>query len=294
LLSVESYLSLQNKSLCKTEACAVVSKYLTISEPLLVSLGALYFWILAFVIFFAARYSKIKYLPFFLLAPALAFDSSLIGFQIFIIQQKCILCISVAALLILIALLFCFSRKSFVILGCFVFVWLGAFGVNGFITMPTPQGAYYNMVFFSTENKTVDTKNFSPKMTLIISMNCSHCLEVIRFLSDNHPAEINIQLVAIDSDLTSLSKLSFFLRQTSESPNPFKLLANIKKDNSLTDASVNENLKIQTQNGLSFLSNLGITSIPVLISELNDKEKGILIGSDKIIPFLDNMTHTLN
>ncbi len=286
-LSIESFLSLQNKSLCKTEACAVVSKYLTISESFLVSAGALYFWILALIIFFSERYPKIKYLPFFLLAPALAFDSTLIGFQIFTIQQKCILCITVAAFLVLITFLFCFSRKSFVILICFIFVWLGGFGVNKFIAMPTPQGAYYNMAFYSTGNKKLTTQNFSPQMTLIFSMNCSHCLKVIRFLANNYPTDVNIKLASIDSDHKSLSQLSLFLRQVSSDSNPFSLLGDIKEKKISTDAPISKNLKIQSKNALSFLSNLGITNIPVLVADISNKEKKVLISVDKIIPFLD-------
>jgi len=290
-LSLESYLSLHGKSLCKTEACAIVSKYLTISEPLLICTGALYFWILALVLFFAARYPKLKYVPLFFLAPALAFDGSLIGFQVFTIQQKCILCFSVAGLLILITLLFCFSRKSFVTLICFILVWLGSFGVNNFIAIPAPQGASSNMTFFSTDHKNLTDTKFSPQITLIFSANCPHCLKVISFLADNYPADIDINLASIDSDRTSLSNLSFFIRQAPKAPNPFELLRSIKENHSNTIEPIKKGLKIKTKNGFNYLSNLGITNIPVLIVELTNKEKKILIGTEKIIPFLDNTLH---
>ena len=84
------------------------------------------------------------------------------------------------------------------------------------------------------------------------------------------------------------------MSQAAESPNPFKLLADIKENTSITDKSISKNLKIQTQNGLHFLSNLGINSIPVLVSEMQNKGKKILTGSDKIIPFWANTIHTPN
>jgi hypothetical protein len=290
-LSLESYLSLSHKSLCRSTACEVVGRYLTIGTPILVAAGALFFWFLALVLFFAGRYpDRLKILPFILLALALAIDSSLMGFQFFTIHQTCLLCISVATLLILITILYCYSTRSFVILTCLILVWTGGFAVHKIMIMPPPQGASTNMVFFTTGKAYAPPSNDKRQMTLIVSMNCPHCLEVISFLAGRYPLDIKIKLAAIDTDPLSLAKLNLFLQQAPTSVNPFKLLREIKEDTSSNaNTQIPPTLKNQTQNGVNFLNNLGITNIPVLIFEPSPNEKKIMAGSTEIISFIESM-----
>jgi glutaredoxin-related protein len=262
---------------------------LTISESLVVAGGAVFFWFLSLILFFSGRYpDKFKNLPFYLLTLALAIDSSLIGFQFFTIQQRCLLCLTVAALLILVAIFYCIARKSFVILICFILIWLGGFGVHKIMIMPAPQGAYHNMVFYSTiaENHPVDAK--VAKMTLIMSMNCPHCLDVVSYLSNNYPVATDFRLVTIDQDRNSLKKISTFMEKAAENDNPFKLLKSIKNGDVRHDQVIDENLPKKATYGLQFLNNLGITSIPVLVAESIDQDKRILVGADAIIDFFRN------
>lgn len=291
VLSIESYLSLNNKSLCKTEACDIVSQYLTISEPLLISFGTIFFWLLSLVFYFSARYpSKLKYVPYLLLAPALAFDGCLIGFQIFSIEQKCMLCISVAALLFVVTILYCLKQKTYFLIVLFSLVWLASFSVNKFLTLPPPQSAYSKMTFFSVEGMQNEDKEIKQRLTLIISLNCQHCSEVVHFLSENYAGEVNIRLATIDTDPKSLAKLSLFLEKVIAADNPFQLLGEIKESSHGADTPIRKGLKLHAQSSLNFLNNLGITEIPILLTEVEKDEKRILIGSSQIISFLKENT----
>jgi hypothetical protein len=291
-LSLESYLSLSNKSLCRTQACEVVGSYLNLSESLLVAGGAVFFWLLTIVFYFAFRYpDKVKNYPFMLFAFALAVDSSLMGFQFFTIQQRCLLCISVATLLAVLALLYSIAIRSIVFFISSVLIWTGGFGAQSIMVMPPPQGASANMAFYATGKSrtsfmpTTQNKVMPLQMTLIISMNCPHCQEVIAFLGD-HQFETHIKLVSIDSDHSSLARLNTFLQQAPASSNPFKLLHEIKKDSPIANGAIPQELKKQTQNGANFLNNLGITRIPVLIADFPNNQKTILTGDSEILSFL--------
>ena len=290
-LSLESYLSLGQRSLCPTQACQAVGRYLIIDRSLLVAAGAIFFWLLTIVLFFAGRYpDRFKNAPLYLLALALGIDSSLVGFQFFTIQQMCILCISVAALLAVISLLYCFSKKSFVVLVCFAMLWIGGFAVQKIMTIPPPTGAFANMTFFSSKGRDIPgSANKHPDMTLIMSVNCPHCLEVISFLAQHYPIAANIKLAAIDSDTRSLAKLSLFVQQAPVARNPFELLKDLKESAYATPATITDELKTQTKNGSIFLNNIGIKNIPVLIVDISENEKKILTGTSEIIPYLTSL-----
>jgi len=290
-LSIESYLTLHKKSLCQTEACQAVGKYLTISEPLVVAGGAFLFWILALLLFFVERYpKKANNLLLVVLAVTLAMDSSLIGFQFFTIQQKCALCIAVAALLAIIAFLHCLLRKSFVILAILFGIWLGGFGVQAIMIMPGPQGMYEKMAFYSFDNLPKETVQ-GQRLTLIFSMHCPHCLDVIDFISKNNHIDKTIQLAIIDTDEESLTKIGIFLQQVPTASNPFTLLKEIKESDITNSAPFDKKLKVKAQNSLNFLSTVGVYSVPVLVAEQSIYEKTIIVGSTQII---DNIQQSVN
>ncbi len=288
-LSVESFLTQINKSLCQTEACGVVGKYLIISEALLVSGGAIFLWLLSLAFFFAKRYpQRLCYLPLFLLAPALAFDSGLIGVQVFTIERFCLLCFVVAALLLLIALIHCLAEKAYLPLVILLLAWAGGFASHGLITMPPPQGAHANMAFYSSPPGNVSTPTKLPAITLIMSMHCPHCLDVVGHLAEEPPIGYQVKLVSIDRDPESLQQLETFLQQAPTSANPYQLLKSIKEAGVAESSSVavRKTLPLHTQNGFNFLANLGITSIPVLLVEASGTEKKLLIGAETIVDFL--------
>jgi len=285
-LSLESYFSINGSSLCSTEACGVVGSYLKINEAILVAGGAGFFWLLTLVLFFAGRYPILRYLPLFLLAPALAFDSGLIGFQVFSIGRFCLLCFLVAALLLIVAGLYCLATRISLILITLVLVWSGGFGVHAVLTMPLPKAAFANMVFFAHQATIAPERQANDKLTLIISMHCPHCLDVVDYLAHHPPNGYTLMLASVDQDQEALQQLETFLQRMATSANPYQLLTEIKKGDSIGNLAVRASLPLQTKNSLNFLSNLGIISIPALWIENSPIDKRIITGSENIIDFL--------
>ncbi len=281
-LSVESYLQLQGSSLCKTSACEIVGNYLLISEQILVAGGAVFFWILTLLFFFSQRYPKhISIFPFLFLATALAFDGALLGFQYFTIGQKCVLCIAIAAALLLVTTLFCLAWRQIAVLPILLLAWIGGFSANSIMDMPEPSGAASQMVFYR-QPATVTQVEKSAQKTLIFSMNCPHCLEVVEKLSELNPQTDTWQLAAIDQDKGALMKLSKFVDQTSQTNNPFQLLKEVKEEET-TNYKVKKGLSKQNKKALSFLANLNINVIPVLFIEESKSKKRIITGKKAIL-----------
>ncbi len=293
LLSLESFLALYGKSVCNTKACDLVSNYIAIPESLLISGGALGFWCVSLLIFFSLRYQdKAKFVPILPLALALALDSSLIGFQFFTIQQYCLICIIVALLLVLATVLYCLQVRYYAILSCLLIVWIGAFGIQKIMVMPMPASAYDSMSFYKSKPPETSQEKAKQKITLIFSMNCPHCLEVIKFLSEKELyKKYAVSLVCVDKDRKSLDQLQNFLEEVPSVPNPFQHLSEIKEKSKQFNGKVNKKLQISSQNGLVFLSNLGIRSVPVMLIEPSENEKNILISSDQILKYLKRAEH---
>ncbi len=285
-LSVESFFLINGKSFCTTEACGIVGRYLKINEPFLVAGGAAFFWLFALVLFFAGRYPRLRYLPVFLLAPALVFDSGLIGFQVFSIGQFCLLCFLVAALLLIVAVLSCLAIRVPLILTILFLVWGGGFGVHALLTMPLPKAASANMVFFAHQANVAPESKTNDKLTLIISMHCPHCLDVVDYLAHHPPNGYTLMLASVDQDQEALEQLESFLQRMPASTNPYQLLTEIKEGGRISNLKVRSSLPNQTKNSLNFLSNLGIITIPALWIENSPSDKRIITGSENIINFL--------
>jgi len=286
-LSIESYLNLYDTSLCKTSACEVVGHYLKIGEPLFVAFGAAFFFILALLIYLARRYSNFRIISEVFFIVSLTFDGTIIGFQFFIIQQKCLLCISVAAFLITSFALFVSSNKKFLFLFLGLLCWMTAFSANSILKIPAVLDTYRMMSFYSINQPSQGNESPLPQITFIFSINCPHCLDVINYLStQNKVLQYEWRFATIDQDKASLQKIDYFIQKISPNKNPFILLSEIKSNKSDSAPIVlpNNNLQNIGEKTISFLSNANINSIPVVfIEEKNKKE--FIIGSDAIIDF---------
>ncbi|MEJ5242809.1 MAG: hypothetical protein WHT64_04510, partial [Desulfomicrobiaceae bacterium] len=94
-LSLEVWMqAVRHTSLCTTTGCAVVGEYIRFGEGNLLKLGAAFFWLLWLVAFFAGRYPKAWIWGGFglLVAGALAFDGTLLGFQFVALREFCLIC----------------------------------------------------------------------------------------------------------------------------------------------------------------------------------------------------------
>jgi hypothetical protein len=284
-LSFEYFLSLQGKSLCSTAACQIVSKYISIPEPLLIGAGASLFWCLCGLFYFFYKYQKkLFWLLACTLTVALAFDGSLIGYQFFTVHQRCALCITVAATLLLISSLFSLSKKSYTMFFCFILSWIGAFSANYIIEMPQPVGARSGMIFFQKNAEEMRIGENTQEITLIISMNCPHCLEVISFLVNHYQKDVTWKFATTDQDNDSLYKVAYFLEKNQLSNNPFEGLEQAKLIIPTHEYDI-ENLRKNGKNALVFLSNIGYSTVPLAIICTSKFEERFIIGSDAILAY---------
>jgi hypothetical protein len=211
----------------------------------------------------------------------------LIGLQYFTINQRCILCISVASLLGLITLIYLLRWKNKMLLMSTLLIWAGGFTAGGIIEMPEPVDAYNTMIFYQRQAEQITSKQ-APKMTLIISMRCPHCLQVIAYLDKQNTSGIIWRLAAIDQDSASLKRLSSFLAQAPHTNTPFALLKEIETKPVPAAAKITKALRINTKKARTFLVNIGTRSIPLLFVESSANKK-IIIGSQHIINFLQQL-----
>jgi hypothetical protein len=288
ILSIESYLTTRGLSLCTTPACEAVCNYIRVGEPVLITLGAGFFWLLSLLFFFAYRYPQpLSSTPLLFLYPSLAFGGALIGLQYFTINQKCTLCISVVSLLGLITLIYLLRWKNKTLMVCTLLIWAGGFTAGGIIEMPEPVDAYNTMIFYQRQTEQITSKQ-APKMTLIISMKCPHCLHVIAYLARQNTSGIIWRLAAIDQDSASLKRLSSFLAQAPHTNTPFALLKEIETRPVPEAAKISKALRVNTKKALTFLANIDTHSIPLLFVE-SSADKKIIIGSQHIINFLQQL-----
>ncbi len=293
-LSIEAFLNLYGASLCQTSACEVVGQYLTIPESFLITAGAGFFWCLALLFFFASRYPDfLSRTPLLLLIPALAIDGTLIGYQIFTIKEQCILCLTVAAVLLIISICYSLTHKVYIVTLCCLLAWGGGFAANSIVKMPEPAGASHKMSFYQYPEQ-VTTPDSLPTATLIFSMHCSHCLDVISFLADQDLTGTVWRLAAIDQDNEALQQLTLFLQQAQDTSSPFALLKKIKQSSALATFSPLPFLKETSTASRTYLNNLGINSIPLLIIDQHDDKIQFFSGSTAIINGLEAIIFPLS
>ncbi len=288
-LSAEVLLQIyKGKSVCPNEVCALVGEYVLIGERGLMTIGAAFFWILFGLIFFSRRYPRpwLKALPQIALLGALSFDGLLMGFQVFKIQKLCLICLATALVLIAIHLVYSFGLKSFAVAVAGLAVWAGAFAGNGLLKMPQGPKAPVNFVFYSL--RATNGPEF-PRLTLIFSLHCPHCLKVIERLSEIPPGSLNIRLATVDTDAEALEKLSFFLKEAPKSDQPLSLLLKFKRSASSEKRAIPAGLVAAAQAARKFLFAQGLYGIPVLMVEEGPDRRLILSGEEAIMTYLQQI-----
>lgn len=284
LLSIESYLEPQGASLCMTAGCDIVANYIRVKEVLLVTGGAAFFWLLALSIYFSHRYAKLSPIfPLALLTPALSFDGSLLGYQVFTIGKYCLLCHLVAYTLLITSFLWSLSIKKIQIFVCLLFCWLGGFGSQGIIEAPLPADTGQKMILLETRSPADSTIAKKPTVTLFFSMHCPHCMELIASFESMNLAHINWKFANIDQDKESLQKIAEFMERAKKERDVFSLLLGIKKAQAKNGYG-KQTLKLireKNRHTLQFLTNLGVNSIPVVLIDKANKSKLILQGKNE-------------
>ncbi|WP_456433807.1 hypothetical protein [Thermosulfuriphilus sp.] len=290
-LTAEVFLEIyQGESLCPNEACALAGQYVWIGERGLVSLGACFFWILFGLIFFSRRYPRpwLRALPLLALLGALSFDGLLMGYQVFKIQRLCVICLATAGFLVLIHLAYSLGIRAFMAALAGLAVWASGFLGAAIIKEPSlstneaKEFAFYRL-------KAPQGPEF-PKLTLIFSLHCPHCLKVLERLSQMGPQRLNIELASVDTDEAALKRLGIFLREASRSPNPLSLLIALKAAGTDETLPPPSGLLKAAQRTRRFLFNLGLYGIPVLLVEESPERRLILSGEGAILEYLRGLS----
>ena len=293
VLTTESFLGLRGSSLCQSQACEVVGQSLKVPESLLVALGAGLLWCLALFTFLGRRYPRqLRLAPLLLLIPALLFDGGLIGYQLFTLQERCTLCLATAGLLLLLTTITCLGQRLFLLLVVTLLAWGATFAHHGLLKPPPPTSAASEMLFYSAPPAAdVDNTTHAPSATLIFSMHCDHCLDIIALLAQSPPHNYSWHLATIDQDSEALGRLSRFMAQANNSANPFDLLQESKQTQGPADTNIPHDLTRSGPAARRYLHNLGLDSIPVLVLQQEPDRQEILVGSTNILEALGLTTH---
>jgi hypothetical protein len=289
-LMTELYLASMGKSWCHASACAIVTKYIRFGEPLLLSCGAGFFLILAGSIFFARRYEHtplVFFLPTITIIGSAAFDGALLGFQFITLRQHCLLCITVAITLGLVTLLYSVSRKKWSIVFLALTVWSAGFLANAMLIMPDTTEAHTGMIFY--ERPAAKELTRPPVATLIFSLECPHCTEIIELLAKQNSKTITWRFAITDDSSQSYDKLGHFYANLSATTNPFQLLLESKKRQTRPDNNLLAKLSGLSRQARLFLANNGIYAVPVLVFKEPNDRITIIPGSPGIVAFLRSL-----
>ena len=160
-IAIESFLKMQQSSLCSAKGCALAGELLRFDAMLLYFIGLFGAFLLVTFGFLSLRKPLFEKLFFATLLGALLFEATLFGYQLFTNETPCLFCMGVFATLLLIALLN-FGKEA----------WMPIVGVGAiFVALST---------LAITPNKTLFQKEGS---YLIYLEKCGHCKALKTFLA---------------------------------------------------------------------------------------------------------------
>ena len=163
-IGIETYLKLQHTSLCGEVGCKLAGELLNFNSIYLNYFGLIGLLLLIFFGYRSLTNRFFETLFFLFLYAGIAFEATILSYQIIANPALCIFCLSVFSSLLVIAL---FSQvKHFaVVLTSTLFIFLGL----KTLTIP--------------ENRSFVT---APGLYLIQSETCGHCQRVKKYFSDHH------------------------------------------------------------------------------------------------------------
>ncbi len=159
LVLAETIMHFYGKSLCTTEGCKIVESFVKGGDLVLLITGLALFGVLTFISLVRAN-SLIEHIHSGILITALSVEGYLVGFQLFIIKELCIFCLTVFGILFISSVFRLFKKHhamAYAFIG-FVSVFLTIYLVNPGINL-IPSSQY----------------------VLVYSQGCPHCEEVIQF-----------------------------------------------------------------------------------------------------------------
>ena len=163
-VATETYLKLQNSSLCGEVGCKLAGELLNFDPLYLNYFGMVGLVFLTLFGLLSFKNSRFEALFFITLYGAIAFEATLIGYQLVVNTEPCIFCLGVFSSLLFIALVSHF--KHFL------------------ITLATIGGIYVALNTLAlTKNQSFVTQDGN---YLIQSGKCPHCIKVKDYLSKNN------------------------------------------------------------------------------------------------------------
>jgi hypothetical protein len=289
-LTLDVYLqATRHEGLCSTASCQVVGEYVRFGELMLVKAGAIFFWILWLLVFFAGRYDR-KWLwgvVTLILMGALAFDGGLLGFQFMGLGERCQLCMGVGAALFVVAALFAWVRKSWLMLLLGLAVWCGGFAANSVLRFTSPLPPLSETAFLTwPESRSGGTSNHIPRYHLFFSLHCGHCSKVIANLAVNRTDQADWTFHVMDGQEEDLLRLSHILSAKMTSENPFLEILHWESEEQVPDIAVPKSLREDVDQATIYFSRSRFSGVPMLIADERPGVRLVLSGANSILAYL--------
>ncbi len=287
-LSLEVWMqAVRHTSLCTTTGCAVVGEYIRFGEGNLVKLGAAFFWLLWLVAFFAGRYSKAWIWGCFglLVAGALAFDGTLLGFQFVALREFCLICAITGGLLGLTVAATAWVRRSIAVLFLGLAAWSGGFVGSAVLDFQVQPPVLQDTVFVSWG----DTQNATARRhVLFFSFHCGHCSKVLANLAINLEHLTDAwYLAALDGREEDFFRMVAVQKSLAEKQeNPFVAVLREESVEHPAPVAVPEALRQTVRNARSYFKTKGFDGVPVLVVWEGPGRELILRGETAIFRYL--------
>ena len=139
-------------------------------------------------------------------------------------------------------------------------------------------------IAFFEKNADIQSKN-SPTVTLIISMNCPHCLKLVSELGKLNTSKLNWRLASTYHYIESIWKIYYFKDNALNTKNVFTFLEKVKRDKAVSRPSLPAIAKLRSVNDrtLSFLISMNIRSVPTAVIFTKNQELKIIRGEHEIL-----------
>ena len=289
-LSVDVWLQYaHHSSLCTTSACQVVGEYVRFGELMLIKAGAIFFWVLWLLVFFAGRYDKawLWGLITLILMGALAFDGGLLGFQFVGLQEKCQLCIGVGLALFVLVALFAWIRKSWLIFFLGLAVWCGGFAANSVLNFSTDLPVLQKTAFLSwPETREDPPVKRVPRYHLFFSLSCGHCSKVIANLAVNKTDQADWTFHIMDHRDEDLARLAHILDSNQTASNPFLEILHWESEEEIPAIAIPDSLRDAIDGAKTYFSRSGFRGVPMLIVDERPGVRVTLSGANNITQYL--------
>ncbi|MCF8029484.1 MAG: hypothetical protein K9K39_01150 [Desulfohalobiaceae bacterium] len=276
-------------SLCGTQACEVVGRYIRIGEIGLLLFGSLFFWILFGLFFFACRYERpvLWGVAVLGLIGALAFDGALLGYQFVGLGLMCWLCVAVAAGLFLVLVATAWRRASWLLLVGGIAVWCGAFAANSLLQFTPHMPSLQETAFLE---QSAEAEHNGPQYYLFFSLDCPHCSEVLFNLARVAPISGTWHFAAVNRDPASRAKLAWAAKASSsegaDRGNAFLRILKSKKTEISGSTSIPKKVREATRKAGNYFRSRNFRGVPVLVVLKENGVRVSLTGVEHISRYL--------